>query len=437
MSLSAARPSLPSLPSSTTAAPAARPLVPRCDLFCTVVDNFGDIGVCWRLARQLVREHGWSVRLWVDDLASFRYLRPDIDPALARQRCDGVDVRRWDADLGAPGAAQATSGTAADDNTPGDVVIEAFACNIPDAYVHAMHARKLAGNPPVWINLEYLSAEDWVDDCHLMKSTHPQLGLVKTFFFPGFTVRTGGLARERELLSRRDAFLSSPALRDAWWQRTLGLPAAPRDALVVSLFAYENEALPALFGQWAASRTPIVCLVPQGRIAPAAGAWFGREALAPGESANRGALTAYGLPFVPQADFDTLLWACDVNFVRGEDSFVRAQWAAKPFVWHIYPQAENAHHVKLDAFLARYLGETACGAPETGPEAEPLPHAAREALRTFWHLWNGYASTAPDWPALAARLPELNHHARAWADRQTALPDLARQLASFVENQVK
>jgi uncharacterized repeat protein (TIGR03837 family) len=412
-----------SLPTASPPASSALPLVPRCDLFCTVVDNFGDIGVCWRLARQLVREHGWSVRLWVDDLTSFRHLRPDIDPSLARQRCDGVDVRRWDADFG----------PITDDNAPGDIVIEAFACHIPEVCVQAMHARKKAGNAPVWINLEYLSAEDWVDGSHLQKSLHPQLGLLKTFFFPGFTERTGGLVRERELFSRRDAFLASTELRDAWWQRTLGMPAAPKDALVISLFAYENAALPALLTQWADSETPIVCLVPQGRIAPAVGAWFGRDVLAPGDAASRGALTVHGLPFLPQAEFDALLWACDLNFVRGEDSFVRAQWAAKPFVWHIYPQSENAHHGKLDAFLDRYLADL----PENTPDAAPLSRGTREALRTFWHLWNGYASTPPDWPALAAALPELNRHARAWANAQAAQPDLARQLASFVEIQVK
>ncbi|VVD66433.1 elongation factor P maturation arginine rhamnosyltransferase EarP [Pandoraea capi] len=409
--------SLPVTPSSVAPISGALPPVPRCDLFCTVVDNFGDIGVCWRLARQLVREHGWSVRLWVDDLASFRYLRPDIDPTSPRQRCDGIDVRRWDADFGA----------ITDDNAPGDIVIEAFACYLPDNYIQAMHARKQAGRAPIWINLEYLSAEAWVDDFHLQKSVHPQLGLVKTFFLPGFTPRTGGLARERELFSRRDAFLASDDLRNAWWQRTLGLPAAPQDALIVSLFAYENAALPGLLAQWAASQTPIVCLVPQGRIAPAVGEWFGRAAFAPGESATRGALTVYGLPFVPQTEFDALLWACDLNFVRGEDSFVRAQWAAKPFVWHIYPQDENAHHVKLDAFLERYLDGT----------TPPLEQGAREALRTFWHLWNGYASTAPDWAALASALPALHRHAQAWAQAQASLPDLARQLASFAENQVK
>ncbi|AJP59975.2 hypothetical protein UC34_20150 [Pandoraea vervacti] len=422
MSLSAASPSAPPIP-------APFPLVPRCDLFCTVVDNFGDIGVCWRLARQLVREHGWSVRLWVDDLASFRYLRPDVDPSLARQRCDGVDVRRWATEFG-PVSDMTGETHETDDIAPGDIVIEAFACEIPHAYVMAMHARKQAGNAPVWINLEYLSAEDWVDEVHLQKSVHPQLGLVKTFFLPGFTPRTGGLIRERELFSRRDAFLASPELRDAWWQRTVGLCAAPQDALIVSLFAYENAALPALLTQWSSSDRPIVCLVPQGRISPAVGEWFGRQRLAPRESATCGALTAYGLPFVPQSDFDALLWACDVNFVRGEDSFVRAQWAAKPFVWHIYPQSENAHHVKLDAFLERYL--------DNMPTANaPSGSAAREALRTFWHLWNGYASTPPNWPALLSALPELNRHAQDWARAQAGLPDLARQLASFAENQVK
>ena len=70
-----------------------------------------------------------------------------------------------------------------------------------------------------------------------------------------------------------------------------------------------------------------------------------------------GALTVRVLPFVSQPDYDKLLWACDLNFVRGEDSFVRAQWAGKPFIWHIYPQDKNLHHVKLRAFLQRYAAD--------------------------------------------------------------------------------
>ncbi|MBY0444112.1 MAG: elongation factor P maturation arginine rhamnosyltransferase EarP, partial [Burkholderiales bacterium] len=38
----------------------------RWDIFCRVIDNYGDIGVCWRLARQLSFEHGFAVRLMVD-----------------------------------------------------------------------------------------------------------------------------------------------------------------------------------------------------------------------------------------------------------------------------------------------------------------------------------------------------------------------------------
>ena len=67
------------VPCGPMEAPAPAPLAPArpslsWDIFCTVVDNYGDIGVCWRLARQLAAEHGFAVRLWVDDLASFARL---------------------------------------------------------------------------------------------------------------------------------------------------------------------------------------------------------------------------------------------------------------------------------------------------------------------------------------------------------------------------
>lgn len=140
----------------------------RCDIFCAVVDNFGDIGVCWRLARQLVAEHGYAIRLWVDDLASFARICPQIDPTAPVQSVAGVEVQRWDR-------------TFAGGVTPADVVVEAFACALPECYVAAMAACPAR---PVWINLEYLSAEPWVDGCHAMASPHPRLPLVKHFFFP-------------------------------------------------------------------------------------------------------------------------------------------------------------------------------------------------------------------------------------------------------------
>ena len=112
------------------------------DIFCTVIDNFGDIGVCWRLARQLAQEHGHAVRLWVDDLASFSRLAPEIDVTATHQRLAGVDVHTWDPKPEAP----------FEPVTPHDVVIEAFACHLPEPLQAAMAA---ADRKPIWINLEY------------------------------------------------------------------------------------------------------------------------------------------------------------------------------------------------------------------------------------------------------------------------------------------
>ena len=173
----------------------------RCDVFCNVIDNYGDIGVCWRLARQLANEHGLAVRLWVDDLSSFAKLCPEADASLESQHCRGVDVCLWRKEF--------------PEVQPAELVIEAFACNLPDSYIEAMAAQL---RQPVWINLEYLSAEDWVESHHKLQSPHPRLPLTKYFFFPGFTKLTGGLLLERDLLARREAFQNDAMQQQAFWQ---------------------------------------------------------------------------------------------------------------------------------------------------------------------------------------------------------------------------
>ncbi len=305
------------------------------DIFCNVIDNFGDIGVCWRLARQLASEQGVAARLWVDELATFQRICPEIDPQSALQNVLGVEVRRWAADF--PGV------------IPGDVVIEAFACRLPERFVDAMAA---CNRPPVWINLDYLSAEAWVSGCHALPSPHPRLPLTKYFFFPGFHATTGGLLRENDLEDRRRTFCASPEQQQNFW-RSLGLLPPADGALAISLFSYENPAIAELLEIWAKGDVPICCLAPMTRTLPSIEAYMGRP-LEAGDVASRGNLEIRMLPFVAQPDYDQLLWSCDINFVRGEDSFVRAQWAAKPMVWHIYPQDDDAHRVKLGAFLDLY-----------------------------------------------------------------------------------
>lgn len=380
------------------------PARPRWEIFCQVVDNFGDIGVCWRLATDLARRGGGAVRLWVDEWEALRRICPAATAVDERAggSVQGVELRRWT--------------SAFVPLVPGEIVVEAFACELPTAQLEAMAALRQA---PLWINLEYLSAEAWVAGCHGMASPHPRLPLVKHFFFPGFDAGTGGLPREADLLARRDAWRARPEGRAAWLAAR-GIASGP-DALRVSLFAYEQPELPALFDAWAGSGREMLVLVPESRVLGDVQRVLGRERLQAGDRVVRGALTACVLPFTDQAGYDELLWACELNFVRGEDSFVRAQWAARPFVWQIYPQADAAHHDKLEAFLARYL--------------QGLPAAEADALARFWRAWNGCApdraTPAEAWPALAAALPALDVHARRWCDVQAALPDLATALDTF------
>lgn len=374
------------------------------DIFCAVVDNYGDIGVCWRLARQLAAEHGLPVRLWVDDLVSLQKICPEIDPSLAAQFACRVEVRQWGAPLVF--------------DCPAEVVIEAFGCELPSSYVAAMAALH---DKPVWINLEYLSAEKWVEGCHGLPSPHPRLPLTKYFFFPGFSPATGGLLAEHGLLERRRKFRADPAQRSLFW-RSIGLPAPQAGECRVSLFGYENMALPGLLQAWSESPFPIFCLVPEGPLAKGVAAWFGLHDVRLGASVQRGSLSVHVLPFVEQALYDELLWACDCNFVRGEDSFVRAQWAALPFVWHIYPQQEDAHWVKLRAFLDHY-----CAA---------LPAEAALALRNFWEAWNRGEGAGVAWADFWRQREVLEQHARAWADERMEQGDLAANLVQFCQKNI-
>ncbi|MFT7773647.1 elongation factor P maturation arginine rhamnosyltransferase EarP [Roseateles sp.] len=338
----------------------SRPVV--WDIFCRVIDNHGDLGVCWRLARDIAAR-GHMARLWVDDAAALAWMAPD-HPA-------GIELHAWpETDLAV---------------RPGDVVIEAFGCELPPAFVARMAVRAPA---PRWVNLEYLSAEDYVERSHGLASPQfsgPGAGLTKHFFYPGFTPRTGGLLREPGLLETVAGF-DGPA-----WLARRGWAPRPGER-VVSLFAYANPALPALLQALAAQ--PTLLLACPGPLQPLV--------------TERPGLRTLALPYLSQDDYDRLLWACDLNFVRGEDSFVRAQWAGKPFVWHIYPQHDDAHRAKLEAFMSR----------------ASLP----EDWRALWRGWNGFAPL----PATLSGLAQAGIHAPRWRAQLAAQPDLLAQLQSFL-----
>jgi uncharacterized repeat protein (TIGR03837 family) len=320
---------------------------------------------------------------------------------MAPQGCPGVTVVDWPSEAALQKLAQDPAFIV------GDVVVESFGCALPDAF-HACMVQQ--DSAPVWINLEYLSAESYVARSHGLASpvmSGPARGLTKWFFFPGFTPGTGGLLREPNLpeaRSRHDALD-----RGAWFSDLpLDKPIASHERLI-SLFCYEPKALPELLQQLVQADEPTRLLVTQGR--PSAALALARQALnIPAAGAKQ--LHISQLPYLSQRDYDHLLWACDLNFVRGEDSLVRALWAGKPFVWHIYPQDDLAHHEKLHAF---------CEAVEMPAE-----------LRQFHEVWNGLDDAAlPNLSASELRLW------RAWSSQTRHLlqaqNDLCTQLIGFVE----
>ena len=369
----------------------------RWDIFCTSIDNFGDVGFSWRLARQLVNEHGLEVRLWVDDLAIFSQIESAIDVDEDQQWLQGVEICSWRKSFA--------------EIEPADVVIETFACTLPDNYILAM-----ADLPqqPVWINLEYLSAENWTLDCHCLPSFHPHLPLKKYFFFPGFVEGTGGLLLEKNLLPARVAFNNTS--QDKFWQE-LGLQSRREGELCISLFCYDDAPIEELLSAWVISDVPIRVLVPQHSVNNAIGIFFGVDLPTAGQVLQSGKLQVCIIPFLAQDNYDQLLWACDINFVRGEDSFVRAQWAERVFIWNIYPQAEHSHRLKLEAYLNLYT--------------ERMPPEMSAAVFSLWNAWNGNGQMINAWSVFAAQMSALTEYGNNWIRQLLPIGDLASNLVKF------
>lgn len=392
------------------------------DVFCRVIDNFGDIGVCWRLAVDL-GQRGHAVRLWVDDASALQWMapqvtwRPSAQTGLLTGRGQvGVEVCRWADALLDP---DTLPGLAA-----GDVVVEAFGCDPPEAFITRMQARAAQGQPPQWINLEYLSAEDYVERSHGLRSpvwSGPGAGLSKHFFYPGFTAATGGLLREPGLIEQRTR--ETTALEDRLaFLASLGVFLAPQDRTVL-LFCYDSAPVADLLDklntqatdtvrstQTAPPRSAIHVLLTPGPAARLASAWASQH---PGH-----ALHLHPLPALPQPTFDRLLWCCDLNFVRGEDSAVRALWAGRPHVWHIYEQDDGVHAAKLDAFMNRWM--------------HAWPVDLRDAVKAWWRAWNSLGpmpQALPEWQAPNAAWRQASETARA---ELLAQADLTSQLLDFV-----
>ena len=369
----------------------ALPDKPTFDIFCKVVDNFGDIGVAYRFACQLAHERGFAVRLIVDRLDIVKKFVPNLDPGLPSQIRGDVTFLSWSEKL-----LPTTYGK------PADVVVETFGCSLPTVVMELMKNSNTR-----WVDLEYLSAESWVPRFHAIPSPEPQTGLDRTLFFPGFTPDTGGLLREADLLKQRDAF-QLDLTQQNMWRQAHSLPAIAADFIDVSLFCYPTAPISLLAESLAQCNQPIRVFLTEG-VPPETERII--SAIAP-------EVPIYKLTFLSQPDFDRLLWTCSLNFVRGEDSFVRAIWAGRPFIWNIYPQEKEAHLRKLRAFLAIYKDNIA------------LPGFA--SLEKLLVLWNEGGTEMID---LCALVTNLAPEARSFADQLAAHGDLVSKLVAFLRRE--
>lgn len=304
-------------------------------IFCRVIDNLGDAGVCWRLAQQLSHEFGKQVELVIDQPSLLKNFGLNYD-----QTCN-IKITHW-----------------LDNTVPalGAITVGAFACELPEAYLENMLIQlnqQGSKTKRYWFNLEYLSAQEWVESHHLLNSTKTIDGssfsknqsavtsLNEVFFFPGFTAKTGGLIREQFVGTNKQSKQTKQSQRQQF--------GIDDNAFAVSLFCYPNAPIASLCNALLvhSNQQPVHLLLTAGLILQ-------------DELIDR--IKSYpnfkyrNLSFLNQREYDSLLSACDLNFVRGEDSLVRAIWAKNPFIWQAYRQDEETQQDKLLALLAQYFG---------------------------------------------------------------------------------
>ncbi|MCC6068422.1 elongation factor P maturation arginine rhamnosyltransferase EarP [Ferrovum sp. PN-J185] len=353
---------------------------PHWHVFCRVVDNFGDAGVALRFCRQLSLRQDEPVTLFIDDISLIHSLMDKRDLQL-------FEIKNWPI---------ATSTL-----LPAARIISLFGCALPQEYIELA---KSTDPLPHWINVEHLSAESWIESFHLIPSPHPPL--VEYFFYPGFTTKSGGLIHEEHLqLSVSD-------------KHSVFSPNDKKPILKIFIFCYHSAPLISLVTSLHKLQIACQLIVPEDLPLSAELKYWQQHHL-------NSSLTFIWLPRLVQTEFDQYLMASDLVFVRGEDTWARAQLMGKPLIWHIYPQEKDAHWLKLEAFLTRYSE----------------PSNAKEAitrLYSFHQKWNkGLTITPEDCQALLDNLMILKEHAQIWQHHLLVQTDLIDQLIHFIEKNDK
>ncbi|MGI5097495.1 elongation factor P maturation arginine rhamnosyltransferase EarP [Treponema socranskii] len=292
-------------------------------ILCKVVDNYGDVGFAYRLAHALSSLDGnVRIRFVIDDLASFALLAPGIDSHAAVQQYENWTVFDWNA---------ADVCTASFSKAMPEIVLQCFQCPYPEWLEALLFDKKNTAVVHV-VNIDYLTAEDYAEEFHCLKSLTRSSRVQKVNFMPGFTSKTGGL-----ILDRKPAYV--PAKKNP-------------DEFSVLIFGYVRDYAPVV-GTLSAFKRERRKEGERFSLCAYAAAGQGQDAFMKTHADSFAHFAAKRLPFLPQSEWDDLLYTMDTLFIRGEDSLSRACLSGIPFVWQAYPQEDDYQLVKVEALLHR------------------------------------------------------------------------------------
>ena len=343
--------------------------IDRIDIFCQVIDNYGDVGVAYRLAREFKRVYpNKKLRFVINQIEELNLIRKSEDIEIILYK----DISKIE--------------------NSADLIIESFGCEIPKEYMD-----KALKNSKLIINLEYFSAEKWVDDFHLQESF---LGgnLKKYFFIPGLSEKSGGILLDNEFLERKKKVEANKE----YYLEKFGIK--EKYDLIGSVFSYEKN-FDSLIEELKKLNKKVILLILSEKTQKNFIKYFDN-------GNNYDKIKFVKLPFFTYDKYEELLALCDFNLVRGEDSFVRALLLGKPFLWHIYPQDENTHIKKLESFLEKYCSNN------------------KELKQTFIN----YNINKDDFSYFFKNFKEIEKYNKNYASYLIKNCNLMEKLINFIEN---
>ena len=305
-------------------------------VLCKVLDNFGDIGVVYRLCRSLSDiDSSLKLNLVVNDLETFGRMAEGINPQKSFQTYRGWNIFDWNDEK--------TCGNYFSENPP-TVVLQTFQCGLPDWLDEIIYGEEFSASEKLCkiVNIEYLTAEKWAEDFHLLRGATRSSNVRKYFFMPGFTKKTGGLILDKDFMDS----LSDENCRKSKIAELAEKIQLSEDEFKILVFSYQKDFsffFDAVNEFAEISKKKILVYV-----APGAGLESFRKTECESEKKN---FCVEYLPYLSQEVWDAFLCSMDFLFIRGEDSFARATLTGIPFLWNIYKQDEEFHLVKLKAFL--------------------------------------------------------------------------------------